>query len=78
MTNDIGLAFPKSEIILYADNVVIYFSDRGASIIEKHLKEDINQVDTWCNGNKLIINLNKTKTECVLFGTNQKHQKQKL
>ena len=71
MINDIKFALQKSEIILYADDAVIYFSDRSASIIQKELNEEVNQVDTWGIDNKLIINSNIAKTECVLFGTNR-------
>ena len=60
---------------MYADDAVIYSSDRNANIIEKQLNEDISQVGTWCIDNKLIINLNRGKTECVLFWTNQKTAK---
>ena len=44
MINDIEFALQKREIILHADGALIYSSDRNASIIEKQLNEDINQV----------------------------------
>ena len=54
--------------------MVIYSSDRNATI-EEQLNQDISQVSTWYNDKKLVVNLNVGKTECVLFGTNQKTAK---
>ena len=63
MINDIQLSLQKSEIILFEEDVVIYFLKKDADIIEKHLNEDISQLGTWFIDNKLIVNLNKKKTE---------------
>ena len=36
----------------------------------------LEQIACWFNENNLVINLKKSKTECVLYGTHQKHQEQ--
>ena len=56
MINDIEFVLQKIEIILHADDVVIYHPDRKTSIIKKQLNVNINQIGTWCNDNKLISN----------------------
>ena len=69
--HDIEFALQKSEAILYSDDAVIYYSDRNVNIIDRKLNDDFKQVGTWCNDNKLIINSNIAKAECVLFRINQ-------
>ena len=44
MINAIEFALQKSEIISYADDAVIYYSDRNTNINEKKLNKEINQV----------------------------------
>ena len=47
--------------ILYADDTTIYAIGRNL----KALKSDINNLSMWLNSNKLLLNVNKTKS--VLF-----------
>ena len=48
---------------------VVYIADKTCEQIEEHLNDDIGQIADWLTENSLIVNLKKTKTECVLFGT---------
>ena len=73
--NDIDLQLNHCEIILYADDVVIYCAHKNCDNIEDQLNADIDQVAQWLVKNKLVINLKRTKTECVLFGTSQRTSK---
>ena len=57
---------------MYADDTVIYTSDKLFSTIKSNLTEDFARVTTWLEENQLIVNLRKGKTECMLFGTSQR------
>ena len=57
-----------SRIIKYADDTVVYLSDKDV-IIENELIEDLSRISTYFNENELIINLKKGETEAMLFGT---------
>jgi retron-type reverse transcriptase len=57
--NDVGTDLSQCKIILYADDTVIYFSDKNASIIESTLNEEINRIAIWMRDNHLTLNLKK-------------------
>ena len=54
----------------------MYIADKTCEQIE-HLNDDIGQIADWLKENSLIVNLKKTKTECILFGTHQRTSKLK-
>ena len=66
-----------SKIVKYADDAFIYFDSNDFQIIESSLAEDIQSLSCWLKENELLINLNKGKTESVIFGTSQKISKLK-
>ena len=61
----------KSEVIKYADETVIYVGGKDIFIIETRLSSDMQAISEWCVQNELILNLNKGKTEAMLFGTSK-------
>ena len=63
------------KIIMYADDTVIYTSDKSFSTIKSNLTEDFARVATWLEENQLIVNLRKGKTECMRFATSQRTKK---
>ena len=75
LINDIDRQLNHCEIILYADDAVVYCADKSCENIESQLNIDIDQVAQWLVSNKLVVNLERTKTECVLFGTSQRTSK---
>lgn len=77
LINDIDSVLKQCEIILYADDTVVYIAEKSCQQIEQHLNDDINLIADWLVENSLIVNLKKTKTECVLFGTHQRTSKSK-
>ena len=77
LSNDIDLQLKHCEIILYADDAVIYCANKNCENIESQLKIDIGQIAEWLTINNLVANLKRTKTECVLFGTYQRTSKSK-
>lgn len=43
----------------------------------RYPNDDVAKIANWLAENNLIVNLKKTKTDCVLFGTYQKTSKEK-
>ena len=70
--NDITEQVKECRILLYADDTVIFTSDKDSKRIEEILNTEFNNVATWFTNNNLVLNSKKTKTESVLFGTHQK------
>ena len=77
LINDLEFQLKYSQIILYADDAVIYFPDKDISIIQERLNADLECISNWFSDNNLIVNLKKWKTECVLFGTHKKTARSK-
>ena len=67
LINDLEFQLKYSQIILYADDAVIYFADKDISIIRERLNADLEYIS-----NRFWDNNLKSKTECVLFGTHKK------
>ena len=60
---------------MYADTVLDVASEK-LSDIEAMLAEDINVLADWLEGNQLVINLKKDKTESMVFGTAKRLSKE--
>ena len=72
MINDIDLQLEKSNIILYADDTVIFALEKNCNEIAEKLNDDIKNLGSFFVENNLVVNLKKSKTEFVLFGSHQK------
>ena len=59
--NDVQEAIKGAEIQMYADDTVLYASDHN------ELQKSLDQFTKWCSGNKLSLNVSKTKQ--MVFGT---------
>ena len=55
-------------IILYADDAVLFYSAKNKTEIEVTLNEELSIINNWIIRNHLF--LNTRKTEFILFGTN--------
>jgi len=62
---------------MYADDTVIYSSRKSKSKIEEDLEFDLNRISNYFKENELIVNLKKSKTETMIFGT-AKHLANKI
>ena len=51
----------------YADDTHLTYADYNVGSIESCLSEDLLNVHTWLNANKLTLNM--TKTEFMLIGS---------
>lgn len=56
-------------MIQFADDTVVYVSDKCFNTIERKLNEDLQSIAAYFYTNELIINLSKGKTESMLLGT---------
>ena len=57
---------------MYADDTVIFYSDKDPQKIEKFLNADMKSIQQYCYLNELIVNTKKGKTEVMLFGSSKR------
>ena len=69
LVNDLNLKLGKCELLMYADDTVLYFADKKASNIKSVLNSESDIIHQWITENCLILNLKKGKTEFVLYGS---------
>ena len=68
--NDMPLIFPDTKIYQYADDTVINISANTQLEAQHLMKKDLENLEQWCNMNKLTINTKKTKI--MYFGATNK------
>ena len=68
--NDLPSCINFSNVIMYADDTVIFFSSAQLMEVELKLNMELTSLSEWLCGNKLLLNLKKT--EFVVFGTQQR------
>jgi hypothetical protein len=62
----------KSDLLLYADDTCLVYSNKSASIVEERLNADFNSLCDWFEDNKLSIHLGVDKTKSILFSKRRK------
>ena len=67
--NDLDIALKKTNLILFADDTVVYYSGKSSEEIIKILNDDLQELGKWFKENNLVINMKKGKTEFVLYRT---------
>ena len=60
------------DLMLYADDSCLVFTDKNFDNIEKQLNENFNSICDWFVDNKLSIHFGEDKTKSILFGTKRK------
>ena len=64
--NDIGLNFEDQiKYLLYADDVIIFNAGTDLNDMQNKLQRSLDNLETWCKKNSLIIN--ETKTKVMIF-----------
>ena len=66
----------KTNVLMYADDTVIYRAGKDIETIENVLTKELELVARYFDENQLVINLKKDKTEVMLFGTAKRHSLQ--
>ena len=59
----------NSRVLQYADDTVVYCPGKDVESIEAMLSQDMDFIANYFDGNEIIINLIKGKTEVMLFST---------
>ena len=62
--NDIKHLNLKSQINLFADDTMIYSSNKNSTDLITQIQEDLDTVTNWCTYNKLCLNAKKTNALC--------------
>ena len=68
--NDLPSCQLASEIILYADATVIYYSSTDMLDLESKLNSDLDTISDWFSSNLLTLNI--SKCNFVIFGNSRK------
>ena len=63
--NDLPLHVTDCKIDIFADDTTIYFSHKDLSLINNVLQNELNNIIRWCDVNKLVINVTKTKAMVI-------------
>ena len=72
--NDLTCSLRNASVALYADDTVLYVTNKDGATGRRDLQVDLDNLSRWCGANKLSHNAKKTKQ--VNFGT--RHQLKKL
>ena len=72
--NDLPSCINFSNVIMYADDTVIFFSSAQLMEAEFKLNMELTSLSEWLCGNKLLLNLKKA--EFMVFGTQQRLYRQ--
>ena len=66
-TNDMVECIRNCNVLLYADDTVIYRSDFDVTRNYRSIQGDLNRLYKWCTNSGLTITSHKTKV--VIFGS---------
>ena len=69
--NDLPQAVQNSTVSMYADDKSLCYQSSNINVLNEAINNDLNQLDTWHQGNKLSLNI--AKTNSMLVSTRQKH-----
>ena len=70
--NDVHSPHRHCKIITYADDTVIFTSSSDIDVIQSNLSQDLDNLSNRFRQNKLIFNLEKGKSEVMLFSTGKR------
>ena len=66
--NDILSALKNCDVVMYANDTVIYFSGNSLTEIQNKLNEDLINLAHWFHSN--LLTLNTIKSKSTIFGSN--------
>ena len=70
--NDMKIAVESCELLLYADDACLVYTDKNITNVETNLNTDFNSLCDWFIDNKLSIHLGEDKTKSIMFGKAKK------
>ena len=65
----------SSDLMLYADDTCLVYSNKNTSLVEEQLNKDFNSLCDWFEDNKLSIHFGEDKTKSILFSKRKKKEK---
>lgn len=66
LLSDIESNLKVCNIVLYADDTVLFYTGKTSTEMGNILSSELQEISHWLNESYLVINLKKSKTECVL------------
>ena len=69
LASDTYHCLDKCTMLMYADNTISINSASSSKLIKETLNHEDNTLFDWFNDNNLILNLKRSKTELVIYGT---------
>ena len=63
--NDFPLHVDNSSVDLYVDDTTLYCSKVTVNEVTSSINKDLEDVSTWCDMNRLIVNEKKSKTSLI-------------
>lgn len=72
LINDAYQCLQDCQMLMYADDTVLFFSHSSTKTIEEKLSHEGTKLFNWFADNNLVLNLKSGKTELVIYGTSQK------
>ena len=70
--NDLPCAVKRSNTSMYADDTTLFFRSKNIEDLNEAINNDLRDLDSWLSGNKLSLNVAKTKG--MLLCTKNKHK----
>ena len=74
LVNDLHVKLDKCQLLMYADDTVLYYSDKRIENIEYIINQEADAIQRWVNDNCLLLNFKKGKTEFVVYGSRLNNQ----
>ena len=69
------MLFVIPKVVKFADDTVLQVAGKDVHIISTKLNEDLKNLSKWLTTNELLINLNKGKTETLVWITAKNFEK---
>ena len=71
--NDLPLHVQHSKLSLFADDAALHKSATSMESINLHISSNVDNVNSWCRENAMIIN--ESKSKWIMIGTSQRLSK---
>ena len=74
--NDLPGVLESSNVLMYADDTVLYSSHQDSKIVRRRVQKDLDKVQRWCKENRLTLNVGKTKIMTFMSDHKRKSYRQ--
>ena len=70
--DDITTSLRQAKIVKYANDTVIFYSNKDAEVMQTVLNNEFSFMTNWLRYNELIVNTKRGKTDVTFFRTNKR------